>query len=54
MEVPGQCRLQANKPTSDDYDKKGGDDTVVKGETWCRESEGKLSESENDDSEYEL
>ena len=31
--------------------KKGGDDTVVVGETWCSETEGMLSE--NDDSECE-
>ena len=54
MKVPGQRLLQANKPTSDDNDKKGGDDTVVVGETWCSETEGMLSESENDDSECEL
>ena len=54
MKVPGQCLLQANKPTSDDNDKKCGDDTVVVGETWCSETEGMLSESENDDSECEL
>ena len=34
--------------------KKGGDDTVVVGETWCSETEGMLSECENDDSECEL
>ena len=39
--------------------KKGGDDTVVVGETWCSETEGMLSENddsecENDDSECEL
>ena len=31
--------------------KKGGDDTVVVGETWCSETERMLSE--NDDSECE-
>ena len=31
--------------------KKGGEDTVVVGETWCSETEGMLSE--NDDSECE-
>ena len=51
MKVPGQHLLQANKPTSDDNDKKVGDDTVVVGETWCSETEGMLSE--NDDSECE-
>ena len=54
MKIPGQSLLQANKPTSDDNDKKGGDDTAVVGETWCSETEGMLSESENDDSECEL
>ena len=34
--------------------KKGGDDTVVVGETWCSETEGMPSERENDDSECEL
>ena len=54
MKVPGQHLLQANEPTSDDNDKKGGHDTVVVGEIWCSETEGMLSESENDDSECEL
>ena len=54
MIVPGQHLLQANEPTSDDNDKKGGHDTVVVGEIWCSETEGMLSESENDDSECEL
>ena len=34
--------------------KKGGDDTVVVGETWCSETKEMLIESENDDSECEL
>ena len=42
------------KPTSDDNDQKVGYDTVVVGETWCSETEGMLSETENDDSECEL
>ena len=54
MKVPGQCLFEANKPTSDDNDKKCGGDTVVVGETWCSETEGMLSESENDDNECEL
>ena len=54
MKVPGQCLLQANKPTSDDNDQKGGYDTVVVGETWYSETVGMLSETENDDSECEL
>ena len=52
MKVPGQRLLQANKPTSDDDDVSDGDDTVVVGKTWCSESEGMFSES--DDSECEL
>ena len=51
MKVPGQRLLKANKPTSDDNDKKGGGDTVVVGETWYSETEGMLSA--NDDSECE-
>ena len=54
MKVPGQHLLQANESTSDNNDKKGGHDTVVLGETWCRETEGMLNESENDDGECEL
>ena len=54
MKLPSQCLLQANKPTSDDNDKRCGDDTVVVGETWCSETEGMLSENENDESECEL
>ena len=51
--MPGQHLLQANEPgTSGDDDESDGDDTVVVGETWCSESEGMLSES--DDSECEL
>ena len=34
--------------------KKDGDDTVAVGETWCSETEGMLSESENDHSKCEL
>ena len=34
--------------------KKGGEDTVVVGATWCSETKEMLSESENDDSECEL
>ena len=54
MKVPGQRLLKANNPHLMIMIKKGGDDTVVVGETWCSETEGMLSESENDDSECEL
>ena len=55
MKVPGQRLLQANEHTSDDDDHESdGDDTVVVGETWCSESEGRFSGSESDDSECEL
>ena len=54
MKVPGQHLLQANEPTSDNNDNKGGHDTAVVGETWCSEPEGMLNESENDDGECEL
>ena len=54
MKVPGQHLLQANEPTSDNNDKKGGHDTAVVGETWCSKPEGMLNESENDDGECEL
>ena len=33
--------------------KKGGDDTVVVGETWCSETEGMLSENDDTCSECE-
>ena len=48
MKVPAQHLLQANEPTSDGNDKKGGHDTVVMSETWCSETEGMLNESESE------
>ena len=54
MKVPGPHLLQANESTSDDNDKKGRDNTVFVGETWCSETEEMLSGSEDDDSECEL
>ena len=42
MKVPGQCLLQVNEPTSDDYDENDGDNTVVVDETCCSETEGML------------
>ena len=43
MKVPGQCLLQVNEPTSDDYDENDGDNTVVVDETCCSETEGMLA-----------
>ena len=53
MKVPDQRLLQDNKPTSDDNDQKGGDDTVVVGETWCSDTEGMLSENDDSECEYQ-
>ena len=43
MKVPGQCLLQVNELTSDDYDENDGDNTVVVDETCCSETEGMMA-----------